>query len=212
MLNTNDRAIILSMNKALETKEHILQVALDLTSKFGLESLSIGSLAKSVGMSKSGLFGHFKSKEKLQIMVMDYAAENFTKQVIIPAIKKPRGLPRLESMMRRWKLWSGSYMSGGCPILSSILEFDDRPGKVRDKIKQLQSQMIETFEKTLSIAIEEKHLKEDTNVEQLAYEFYSNMIGHHIYSKLLTDKNANNLFLNSYNKILKGVILPKENT
>ena len=113
------------MNKALETKEHILQVALDLTSKFGLESLSIGSLAKSVGMSKSGLFGHFKSKEKLQIMVMDYAAENFTKQVIIPAIKKPRGLPRLESMMRRWKLWSGSYMSGGCPILSSILEFDE---------------------------------------------------------------------------------------
>jgi len=70
------------MSKGIDTKETILKAALDLTSKFGLESLSIGELAKSVGMSKSGLFGHFKSKEKLQIMVMDYAAENFTKQVI----------------------------------------------------------------------------------------------------------------------------------
>ena len=87
------------MTKRSSTKEIILKTALDLTSRFGLESLSIGELAKTVGMSKSGLFGHFKSKERLQIMVMDYAAENFVLQVIKPAIKEQRGLPRLKAMM-----------------------------------------------------------------------------------------------------------------
>ncbi len=146
------------MSKSVSTKENILKVALDLTSKFGLESLSIGELAKSVGMSKSGLFGHFKSKEKLQIMVMDYAADNFTKQVILPAIKEERGTARIESMMRNWKAWSGSYMAGGCPFLSSIVEFDDRPGKVRDHIKLLQARMIGTFERAIEIAQEEKQI------------------------------------------------------
>jgi AcrR family transcriptional regulator len=178
------------MSKGINTKETILKAALNLTSKFGLESLSIGELAKSVGMSKSGLFGHFKSKERLQIMVMDYAADNFTKKVIIPAIKEERGLPRLEAMMENWKNWSGSHMAGGCPFLSSIVEFDDRPGRVRDHIELLQAKMINTFERTISIAQEVNHIDKNESVEQLAYQMYSNMIGYHIFSRLLKDKNS----------------------
>lgn len=193
------------MSKGLDTKENILKAALDLTSKFGLESLSIGELAKSVGMSKSGLFGHFKSKERLQVMVMDYAAENFTKQVILPAIKEPRGLPRLEGIMKRWKVWSGNYMAGGCPFLSSIVEFDDRPGKIRDHIKILQGKMINTFERSIEIAKEEGHIKKDTNIKQVAYEFYSNMIGYHIYSRLLTDEDSSEMFNKAYDRILKNM-------
>jgi AcrR family transcriptional regulator len=193
------------MSKGINTKETILKAALDLTSKFGLESLSIGELAKSVGMSKSGLFGHFKSKEKLQIMVMDYAAENFTNQVILPALKEPRGLPRLEGIMRRWKVWSGNYMAGGCPFLSSIVEFDDRPGKIRDHIKELQSSMIKTFERSILISKEEGHIRNDSNIKQIAYEFYSNMIGYHIYSRLLTDEDSSEMFDNAYNRILKDI-------
>ena len=78
------------MDKGFTTKETILKSAFELTSKFGLESLSIGEFAKSVGMSKSGFFSHFKSKEKLQIMVMDYASENFVLKVVKPAIKKDK--------------------------------------------------------------------------------------------------------------------------
>jgi AcrR family transcriptional regulator len=193
------------MTKGFNTKENILKAALDLTSKFGLESLSIGVLAKTVGMSKSGLFGHFKSKERLQMMVMDYAADNFTKQVIIPALSNPRGLPRLESMMKNWKSWSGTYLAGGCPFLSSIVEFDDRPGNVRDHIKHLQSQMIKTFERTIEISVEENQIKSDTSVKQIAYEFYSNMIGYHIYSRLLTDEDSNIMFNNSFERILESV-------
>lgn len=193
------------MSKGIDTKETILKAALDLTSKFGLESLSIGELAKSVGMSKSGLFGHFKSKEKLQIMVMDYAAENFTKQVILPAIKEPRGLPRLEGIMKRWKVWSGNYMAGGCPFLSSIVEFDDRPGKIRDHIKLLQGIMINTFERSIQISKDEGHIKKSVNVKQIAYEFYSNMIGYHIYSRLLTDEDSSQMFNVAYGRMLKDM-------
>ena len=131
------------------TKENILKAAFELTSKFGLESLSIGELAKSVGMSKSGLFSHFKSKEKLQIMVMDYAAENFVLTVVKPAIKKKRGIKRIEAMMDNWIKWSGSYLPGGCPFLSAIVEFDDRPGVLRDHIQKLQGTMVSTFERSV---------------------------------------------------------------
>lgn len=190
------------MSNNFDKKEFILKTALDLTSKFGLEALSIGQLAKSVGMSKSGLFGHFKSKEKLQIMVLDYAADNFIQQVIYPAIKKPRGLKRLDDMMINWKKWSSTHLAGGCPILSSIVEYDDRPGEVRSHVQNLQTDMIKTFEKTLQISILTQELSANTNIKQLAYEIYSNMIGYHVYGRLLSDKNADNLFKSSYNKII----------
>lgn len=178
------------MTKGFTTKEIILKSAFELTSKFGLESLSIGALAKDVGMSKSGLFSHFKSKEKLQIMVMDYAAKNFTLNIIKPAIKEKRGIPRIEAIMKNWQKWSGSYLPGGCPFLSAIIEFDDRPGKVQDKVKALQKTMIATFVTAFKIAKEEGELLATADEEQLGYEFYSSMLGYHIYNRLLKDKNA----------------------
>lgn len=190
------------MTKGFATKENILKAAFEFTSKFGLESLSIGELAKSVGMSKSGLFGHFKSKEKLQIMVMDYASENFTLKVIMPALKSARGVDRIEKMMMNWKKWSSSYLPGGCPFLSAIVEFDDRPGAVHDHIKELQGTMIRTFEKSVNIAIEERQLKSSTDKKQMAYELYSNMIGYHIYNRLLRDKQSGKRFETLYQDII----------
>mgnify|MGYP000206326767 CR=1 FL=1 len=193
------------MSKGFTTKETILKTAFELTSKFGLESLSIGELAKSVGMSKSGLFSHFKSKEKLQLMVMDYAAENFTLKVVKPALTKGRGIDRIEAMMENWVKWSGTYLPGGCPFLSAIVEFDDRPGAVRDHIKVLQGTMVETFARSVEIAKEESQIKSSASSEQLAYELYSNMIGFHIYNRLLKDKNAKVKFQNLYKSILEKV-------
>lgn len=193
------------MNKGYSTKETILKTAFELTSKFGLESLSIGELAKSVGMSKSGLFSHFKSKEKLQIMVMDYASENFVLKVVKPALKKDRGIDRIVALMKNWEKWSSTYLPGGCPFLSAIVEFDDRPGAVRDHIKTLQGTMVQTFTRSINIAKEERQLKSDTDSEQLAYEIYSNMIGFHIYNRLLKDKKAKNRFNSFFHSILEKV-------
>ena len=191
------------MSKGLETKENILKSALELTSKFGLESLSIGGLAKSVGMSKSGLFSHFKSKETLQVKVMDYAAFKFTSKVIKPAIQEPRGLPRLEKMMRLWIEWSENYMVGGCPFVSAIVEYDDRPGKVRDHIMHLQKTMIGSFERAIQISIDENHLNDSEEVQFIAYRIYSNMIGYHVYSHLLSKDQARANFEKQFKEIVQ---------
>ena len=190
------------MSKGFSTREIILKRGFELTSKFGLEALSIGELAKSVGMSKSGLFSHFKSKEKLQMMVMDYAAENFVLKVVKPAVKAERGVPRIRALMDNWKKWSSSYLPGGCPFLSAIVEFDDRPGKVRDHIHALQKTMINTFERAVAIAQEEGHLNQALDHRQVAYEIYSNMIGFHIYNRLLKYNTAESMFENTFQNIL----------
>ena len=192
----------MGMSKGIGTKENILKTAFELTSKFGLEALSIGELAKTVGMSKSGLFGHFKSKERLQIQVLDFAAESFVKKVVKPSLKEKRGLTRLAAMMDNWRKWSSNYLPGGCPFLSAIIEFDDRPGPVRDHLKKLQATMIGTFERSVKIAIEENEIEEGVDTEQMAYEIYSNMVGYHIYNRLLKDKKAHDKFLLTFNRII----------
>jgi len=191
------------MTKGKETREIILKAALDFSSKLGLESLSIGELAKKVGMSKSGLFGHFNSKEKLQMMVIDYAAQNFTENVFIPAIKKPRGIPRVEAIVENWHRWSGKYFTGGCPFVAAAFEYDDRPGAVRDHLKNHQMTMLGSFEKAASIAVSEGHFKSDVDCKGFAFEFYSLMLGYHLYSRLLQDEKAKIRHTNAVNQLIE---------
>jgi AcrR family transcriptional regulator len=186
------------------TKDKIIQVAYDWTSKFGLESLTIGELAKAVGMSKSGLFGHFKSKERLQMMVLDFTAQNFTFSVIKPAIKKERGIPRIEAMVDNWIKWSSSANAGGCPFVAAAIEYDDRPGKIREHIQSYLNLMMSSFSKAVDIAIEEGQLKQETDPKQLAYEVYSLMIGFHVYSRLLGDKKAKQRLKNGIETVLRA--------
>ncbi|MCF8059584.1 MAG: TetR/AcrR family transcriptional regulator [Bacteriovoracaceae bacterium] len=178
------------MAKGSETREVILKAALDFSSKLGLESLSIGELAKKVGMSKSGLFGHFNSKEKLQMMVIDYAAQNFTDNVFIPAFKKERGIPRILAIAENWHKWSGKYFTGGCPFVAAAFEYDDRPGPVRDHIMGHQTTMLKSFEKAAKIAVLEGHFYTGLDCKSFAFEFYSFMLGYHLYSRLLKDEEA----------------------
>ena len=191
------------MNLTLsESKEKILNVALGLSSKFGLVNLSIGELAKVVGMSKSGLFGHFKSKEALQKMVLDFAAHHFINTVVKPALKKERGIPRLEAIVENWITWSLEAHLGGCPIVTAAIEFDDRPGALRDHVQFLKTEMIKGFEKTTKIAVIEGHLDKNLDCEQFVFELYSLMIGFHIYGRLMNEEMAKEKFKKSF----KGLI------
>jgi AcrR family transcriptional regulator len=193
------------MTVAENTKDKIIKAAFDFTSKFGLESLSIGELAKTVGMSKSGLFGHFKSKEKLQMMVLDFTAENFTLRVVRPAIKKPRGIERMESMVDNWIKWSTSTTAGGCPFVAAAVEFDNRPGKIRDHLQMYLSKMLNNYSRACEIAIEEGQIREDIDTEQFAYELYSLMIGFQVYSSLLGDKKAKTKLKNGFHSLIERV-------
>ena len=190
------------MKKGNLTKENIITTAFEASSRFGLESLSIGELAKKVGMSKSGLFGHFKSKEKLQIMVLDYASKSFISFVVVPALKEPRGTARIHSFMENWKNWTVHQLPGGCPIASAAIEYDDRPGPIRDHIKALISDMIKTFSRASEIAIEEGQFKKDLNTQQFAYEIYAFMIGYHVFKRLLGEKKADEQFQESVDSLI----------
>ncbi len=119
--------------KGAQTRAAILDRAVDLATVEGLEGLTIGRLAAELGMSKSGLFAHFGSKQDLQLATVAAAADSFRSAVIAPALSAPDGAPRLRAMGERYLGYLDLY-SGGCFWGSTSAEYDDRPGPVRDAI------------------------------------------------------------------------------
>ncbi len=173
------------MGKGQQTRQTILDQALDLSSEVGLEGLSFGVLAKLTGMSKSGLYAHFDSKESLQCQVLDSAASRFIDAVIAPALKKARGLPRIETMFERWLRWETDEFSGGCPFMGAASEFDDRSGPVRDHLKKHLEDMLGAVARAARIATEEGHFRADLDDEQFAYEVWGQLLAYQHYGRLL---------------------------
>src|SRR5688572_20094465 len=123
------------MSKGDETRSAVLGSAITLASTVGLEGVTIGKLAEHVGLSKSGLFAHFSSKENLQLAVLEEAMARFVALVIGPALKKPRGEPRVRALFERWLEWSrAEFLPGGCIFVVASVELDDRPGPARDRL------------------------------------------------------------------------------
>ena len=191
------------MKKGELTKESILKSAFDLASVLGLEALTIGKLAEAAGLSKSGLFGHFQSKENLQVMVLDYSAEYYIDKVIRPALVKNRGVPRIRAIVDLWIKCTEVTVKGGCPILTAAIEFDDRPGIVQDKVQELLKSQTKFFEKAADIAKEEGHFNKNLNSKQFAFEFYSLMVAFQIYSKLLKQKDAKKQFIQAVDDLIE---------
>ena len=121
-------------HKGQQTRAAILDAALSLAAQMGIEGLSIGALAEVTGMSKSGVFAHFGSREELQISVIREYHERFEEEVFRPAMRQPRGLPRLRALIKNWVSKVATEIDSGCIYISGAVEFDDRPGPVRDAL------------------------------------------------------------------------------
>src|SRR5690349_8527699 len=132
------------MGKGADTREAILGRAVTLARSVGLDGITIGTLASETGLSKSGLFAHFQSKEKLQLEILELAAAQFTDEVFRPALAKPRGIPRLRAIFDRWLAWG--QKPGGCLFIAASAELDDQPGPVRDELVRQQRQLLESLE------------------------------------------------------------------
>jgi AcrR family transcriptional regulator len=157
--------------KGEETRAQILEAGLRQASTAGFESLTIGSLAGTTGLSKSGLFAHFGSKTELQMAVLDEAARRFTEGVFLPALKAPRGVRRLRALLDLWLKWPGGMgLPGGCPIDMALREYDHQPGPMRDAILDRQRQLDREVQRAVKLAIETGELKRDTDTELLAFE------------------------------------------
>ncbi|MDB4938975.1 MAG: Transcriptional regulator, TetR family [Labilithrix sp.] len=171
--------------KGEDTRSTVLGSALSLATQLGLEGVTIGKLAEHVGMSKSGLFAHFASKENLQLAILDEAAARFVALVVAPALKKPRGEPRVRALVDNWLAWSKQdFMPGGCIFVVAGVELDDRPGPARDRLVASQKDWLSTLAGAARIAVEEKHFRKDLDTEQLAHEMYSIAIGYHFLRRI----------------------------
>jgi AcrR family transcriptional regulator len=172
--------------KGERTRAAILDEALRLVSKAGLDGLTIGTLAEATGLSKSGLFAHFGSREELLLAVLEHGQRQFTEVVLKPALAKPRGVPRLRAMFTRWLDWTESAeLPGGCPMIGGAAEFDDKPGPVRDKLAAGQRAWIETLKRAVQQALDEGQLARATDPEQLAFELFGIALVVHHHRRLL---------------------------
>lgn len=182
------------MTKGLETREAVLREALSQSSHVGLKGITIGTLADSLEMSKSGLFAHFRSKEQLQVDVIEYAADLFAQSVVRPALKEPRGVERLWALFERWLGWDGSAdyaMPGGCIFIAASTEYDDEPdGPVRARLVEQQSELFDSLERMVRGAMTEGQLREDLDTRQFAHDLNGIMLGHHFAARLLRDPEA----------------------
>jgi AcrR family transcriptional regulator len=190
--------------KGERTRAAILDEALRLVSKAGLDGLTIGTLAEATGMSKSGLFAHFGSREELLLAVLAHGQAEFTEVVFQPAMAKPRGLPRLRAMFVNWLDWTESAeLPGGCPMIGGATEFDDKPGPVRDMLAGGQRTWIETLKRAVRQAVEEDQLAKDTDPEQIAFEMFGIALVVHHHRRLLGDKKARERALAALDSLFK---------
>ncbi|SDV48161.1 TetR/AcrR family transcriptional regulator [Chitinasiproducens palmae] len=168
------------MRKGEQTRAAILDAALELASRDGLEGLTIGSLAERMKMSKSGVFAHFGAREELQVEVVREYHRRFEAEVFRPSLAEPRGLPRLAAMIARWTDKRIHEVQTGCIFISGAVEYDDRPASV---VREQLLQSIAAWRGALARAIEqardEGHLRQDTDAPTLLFEIYSLMLGLH---------------------------------
>jgi AcrR family transcriptional regulator len=170
--------VALRATKGEETRSQILAAAVEQASASGFESLTIGTLAERLGMSKSGLFAHFGSKLDLQMAALDEAARQFTEIVYLPAMKAPRGMKRLRALFENWVNWpQRANLPGGCPIDAATREYHHQPGPMRDAIFERQKLLDRELRKTVQMAIDNGELRADTDAGQVAYDLIGIVLG-----------------------------------
>jgi AcrR family transcriptional regulator len=167
------------MRKGEMTRVAILDVALELASRDGLEGLTIGVLADRMNMSKSGVFAHFGSREDLQMEVIKLYHHRFEQEVFYPSVKEPRGLPRLIAMFEFWIKRVSVEIASGCIYISGAVEYDDRPGPIREQLVSMVQAWQNALLRCVQQAIDCGDLKSDTDAQQLVYEMYGLILALH---------------------------------
>jgi AcrR family transcriptional regulator len=198
-----------AMSKGDETREAILDQATGLASRVGLHGLTIGSLAAQSRLSKSGLFAHFRSKEALQVQVVDHAAAMFVDAVVRPALAAPRGEPRVRELFQRWLDWCSDTLPGGCVFIFATSEFDDEPGPVRDRLVTAQRDWMEAIATVFGTGITEGHFRADADPDQFAHDLYGIILAYNHARRLLHDPQAERRARTALDRLLDAARAPR---
>jgi len=178
------------MTKGQETKSAILDEALALASRVGFTGLTIGQLAEQTGMSKSGLFAHFQSKEQLQLQTLAHARQRFIDTTVRPALAVPRGEKRVRELFERWLTWETEVLAGGCIFVTGSIEFDDQPGPMREALVADQRDWLDTIAAVVETAVAEGDFRSDIDPRQFVFEVQGLTLGFHHSARLLDDEQA----------------------
>ena len=179
------------MGHAGSTRERILAQGLALMSQTGLGGVTLGVLAGQTGMSKSGLFAHFRSKEEVQVQLLEHMARVANERVVEPAMKAPEGLPRLRALVRNWFGWAQrAGLPGGCPVAAGLFEFDDVESPVRDKILEMESHWRGLLMGLVGRAVSLGHLRRGLDKSQFVWELCGIYLSHHAAHRFLRAADA----------------------
>ena len=179
-----------AQQKGQQTKQLIIDAALGLAEQIGLEGLSIGVLAEVTHMSKSGVFAHFGSREELQISVIREYYQRFANEVFYPALGVPRGLPRMRALFANWMKRVAIEIQSGCIFISGAVEFDDRPGPVRDALANSVQTWLSAMHRAVVLAKQEGHLVPDADEAQMAFEIHGLILALHYEARFLKNPGA----------------------
>lgn len=185
------------------TRAAILDTALTLAARDGLEGLTIGLLADQMQMSKSGVFAHFGSREELQMEVIRLYHANFEQEVFYPSMAQPRGLPRLKTMFANWVNRVSEEIASGCIYISGAVEYDDRPGELREKLSEMVTMWQQALRRATEQAIECGDLKADTNPDQLVFEMYGLILALHHDARFLKIPSSFERAQNGFQRLIK---------
>jgi AcrR family transcriptional regulator len=188
--------------KGQQTKAAIVDAALRMAAQVGLEGLSIGALADVMGMSKSGVFAHFGSRDELQVSVVREYYARFERDVFEPAMQQARGLPRLRALFEHWMRHTSAELDSGCIFISGAVEFDDRPGPVRDALIATVSAWMEALERAVAQARQEGHLAADADERQITFEIHGLILVLHYEARFLQRSGAMQRAVRGFDNIL----------
>jgi len=183
-------AIALRPRKGDQTRAAIIDAALAMASREGLEGLTIGTLADQMQMSKSGVFAHFGSREDLQLAVLNEYVRRFVDEVLRPAVRKPRGLPRLEAVLNRWVSFLAREITRGCIMIAGAIEYDDRPGPQRNSMVEIITGWKAELLRAIRQAVAEGHLSRSVDAPQMVFEIYGLMLAMHQDARLLRSADS----------------------
>lgn len=197
---------LVRMSKGSETRAGIVDQAFRQATVVGLESLSLGPLAESLNMSKSGLFAHFKSKEALQLEVVDTAIERFKDEVVSPSKRQKEPAAELETFFTRWLTWIKSVKDyGGCVFMTMAQEYDDRPGVIRDRVSQSQKDLRKHLADVVRRGMNEGIFSATADPEQWAFELHGIALSYQHAANLLNDPKARTRALSAMHRLLDAI-------
>jgi AcrR family transcriptional regulator len=196
------------MTKGDETRQVILHRGVEAAYRVGLSGLTIGELARATDLSKSGLYAHFRSKESLQLAVLGQARAEFVDSVIAPALRTPRGEPRLRALFEGWLACDLRQDPGGCLFVKAATELSAQQGAVRDQLVRDHRDLYDVVAQVYRTCVAEGGFRADVDPEQFASDLYGIMLGVNHAHVFMADPRAEERARSAFEALLDGARAP----